>query len=149
MSVCQCDKKVACASGRNHPGGHTLTWPPVVAPAAVITGSTPVIEDVAKPATCGDPLSLMRRTGAPFLYVRNWSVELRPLLASRSRITETSNASDAAVGDGGGGQIRSGGPNVGGRRRAVRQWYLDFNRAMRLRFLSQLTATFLDVSPST
>ena len=110
-----------------------------------VAGSTPVVEDVVKPATCGDPLTLMRRMDAPFVYVRNWSSELAPLLVSRSKVAGVSNGSNVIIGGGGGGGAVARG--AGDRRRAVRQWYLDFNRAMRVRFLSQLAATFLELAP--
>ena len=105
-----------------------------------------MVEDVVKPATCGDPLTLMRRMDAPFVYVRNWSSELAPLLVSRSKVAGVSNGSNVIIGGGGGGggAVARG---AGDRRRAVRQWYLDFNRAMRVRFLSQLAATFLELAP--
>lgn len=112
---------------------------------AASQGSTPVVEDVVKPATCGDPLTLMRRMDAPFVYVRNWSSELAPLLVSRSKVAGVSNGSNVIIGGGGGGGAVARG--AGDRRRAVRQWYLDFNRAMRVRFLSQLAATFLELAP--
>lgn len=59
---------------------------------AMTYGSLPVVEDRATSSRCataedGGPFRLLKRRGAPIVYVRNWTLELPALLESENKLS--------------------------------------------------------------
>ncbi|XP_035280395.1 ribitol-5-phosphate xylosyltransferase 1 [Anguilla anguilla] len=89
-------------------------------------GSVPVVEDVGTAGGCaggaggGSPLRLLKASGAPFLFLRDWA-ELPALLERERRMTPEEKAE---------------------RRRRLLEWYGTFRMRMRDRFTQALEETF-------
>lgn len=109
---------------------------------AAALGSTPIIEDVTKPAQCGRPATaLLKEYGAPFQYVRGW--------ANISSVLEILEAAEPT-----GNMSRSRSRSKSKSKRLLmndnaeqtRLWYRNFLRKMRDRFVLQVARTMLGMS---
>ena len=78
-------------------------------------GSTPIVEDVAKPRTCGSATALLKEHGAPFVYVRDWQSAPAVLRELKQNVTVRPEAAAA-------------------QRARVVAWYRDFLQVMARRF---------------
>ncbi|EGD77267.1 hypothetical protein PTSG_08361 [Salpingoeca rosetta] len=88
---------------------------------AAAAGSTPIVEDVIQPKTCGrDPLALLKELEAPFIYVKDWR-DLPAVLEREQRKTPQ---------------------QLFQQRVALVTWYEDFKVRMRGRFCSTLAHAF-------
>ncbi|CAI5785527.1 Uncharacterized protein PODLI_1B038981 [Podarcis lilfordi] len=91
-------------------------------------GSVPVVEDVMTPGNCGNssvshsaPLQLLKTTGAPFIFIKNWK-ELPALLEKEQNMTLQQKIQ---------------------RRKQLMEWYRQFKAQMRQKFISALENSFL------
>ncbi|XP_053261707.1 ribitol-5-phosphate xylosyltransferase 1 isoform X1 [Podarcis raffonei] len=90
-------------------------------------GSVPVVEDVMTPGNCGNssvshsaPLQLLKTTGAPFIFIKNWK-ELPVLLEKEQNMTLQQKIQ---------------------RRKQLMEWYRQFKAQMRQKFISALENSF-------
>ncbi len=89
---------------------------------AAASGSTPVVEDVIMPPTClRDPLAQLKASGAPFIYVRNWTSELPEVLVLLTSESPRQRAQ---------------------RRQRLLSWYGDFLYRMQTLFFRVLADSF-------
>lgn len=88
-------------------------------------GSVPVVEDVATPGKCRDddkvsPLYLLKKFGAPFIYVKDWR-ELPRILENEKRLTHE---------------------QIVERRQKILSWYASFKEALRDKFVDVIRSQF-------
>ncbi|XP_064486961.1 ribitol-5-phosphate xylosyltransferase 1-like isoform X2 [Ornithodoros turicata] len=91
-------------------------------------GSVPVVEDRLVSSQCataedGGPLRLLKKYGAPFVYVRNWTVELPRVLERERRLSVQEKVK---------------------RRRNLIAWYEGFKRSMKEELVKVIQWKFFD-----